>query len=393
MKIKKFEAEDMQEALRLIKNDLGPEAVILSTKKIRRGDGMLGFFGSNKIEVAAAIDYDIPKNPLPKKPLFQKHDSLQSLKEDLSGIKSGIQSLRDLFSLQKPDNNKMLQETVGQLKEMVDYFKKEKRAKLPFLHENLIKLYQKMISSEIDEQVALKSVETMNEQIPLERIEIKGYCEAYLGELLSRLVKVSGPLLGHQAKRKVAVLIGPTGVGKTTTIAKLASQYSFREKAKVALVALDTFRVGAVEQLKVYSKILGIPMDVAGSVTEMKEILGKRRDADLILMDTAGRSQRDQLHMSELTEMFRQGLAFETFLVLSATTKEKDLKEIIQKFKGVPIDGLIFTKLDETTSYGNIYNTLLGTGLPLSYMSAGQKVPEDIDLATPKKVADLILKG
>ena len=97
--------------------------------------------------------------------------------------------------------------------------------------------------------------------------------------------------------------------------------------------------------------------------------------------------------MSELAEMFRQGLAFETFLVLSATTKEKDLKEIVQKYKGIPIDGLIFTKLDETTSYGNIYNTLLGTGLPLSYLSSGQKVPEDIDLATPKKVADLILKG
>jgi flagellar biosynthesis protein FlhF len=226
----------------------------------------------------------------------------------------------------------------------------------------------------------------------VERIEVKEYAEAYLQELLTRMVKVSGPLLGRDAKRKVAVLIGPTGVGKTTTIAKLAARYALGEKARVALIAMDTFRVAAVEQLKDYGKLLGIPVDVAGSIGDVKEILNKRKDADLILMDTAGRSQRDHIHMAELADLFRQGLALETFLVLSATTKEDDLKDILKKYKWVPLDSLIFTKLDETTTYGNIFNTLVGTGKSLSYLATGQKVPEDIELASPGRVTDLIFK-
>jgi len=392
MKIKRFEAVDMEEAIRKIKREMGPEAVILSTRRVRRGGGVLGLFGPVGVEVTAAIDYDGPISS-PQSSSRSKN-TLQSLLEDLQGIKEGMQSLKDLYSTRRPDHGADLQQAIGQLREALETLKQENRKpELSSLHENLVVLYQRLIAAGIDEWVALKSVESVQQQLPMDRIKVKEYTETCLVELLSQLVKVSGPLLGQDRQQKVAIFIGPTGVGKTTTIAKLAAHHALADKARVALITLDTYRIAAVEQLKTYARIIGVPVNVASNAWEVREILAHRKEADLVMIDTAGRSQRDQFRMTELQDLFKQGLTLETCLVLSATTKENDLKDILQKYRGLTIDRLIFTKLDETTTCGNVFNTLLGTGKPLSYITFGQKVPEDIELATPKRLVDLVLKG
>ncbi|HLF87086.1 MAG TPA: flagellar biosynthesis protein FlhF, partial [Nitrospiria bacterium] len=150
------------------------------------------------------------------------------------------------------------------------------------------------------------------------------------------------------------------------------------------------YRIGAIEQLKIYARIIGLSVDIAFSGRELADLV-KADDADLILIDTAGRSQRDRLQMSELQEAFKYNIPIETYLLLSATTKERDLSDIVESFKTLPVDRLIFTKLDETTTFGPILNTMVKAKKPIAYLTAGQRVPEDIEVATAKKITDLIL--
>jgi flagellar biosynthesis protein FlhF len=200
-------------------------------------------------------------------------------------------------------------------------------------------------------------------------------------------------LLVHSGLRKVVMLVGPTGVGKTTTIAKLAAHYALQLKRKVALITLDTYRVAAVEQLRVYANILGLPVDVAITGQDLSELLDKRKDADLILIDTAGRSPRDEMGLVELPPERAKDRPIEMHLVLAAVTQEVDLEAIIAKYSSLPVHRLIFTKVDETTHLGPIFNLVRRTGLPVSYVSTGQCVPDDLALATPGLLADLLLEG
>jgi len=193
-------------------------------------------------------------------------------------------------------------------------------------------------------------------------------------------------------KKRIIALVGPTGVGKTTTIAKLAAKFSILEKKKVALVTIDTYRVAAVEQLKTYADLLAVPMETASTPKQLQEALLKYEDNDLILVDTAGRSPLDKIAMAELKSFLSICPEIEIFLVLCATTKQTDLWEIIARFSHLPIKQLIFTKLDETLRYGVILNVVSGVRKGLVYVTTGQDVPDDIEVADPIKLAQLILQ-
>jgi flagellar biosynthesis protein FlhF len=182
-------------------------------------------------------------------------------------------------------------------------------------------------------------------------------------------------------------------VGKTTTIAKLAALYALQQKRKVALITLDTYRVAAVEQLRVYGTILGLTVDVALTCEDLAGLLRMRTSADLILIDTAGRSPLDQAAMRELKKLVGPNRQVEAHLLLSAATREADLTVVLERFMTLPIKSLIFSKLDETTQFGGLINVLQRTGLPLSYLSTGQRVPEDLEVATPQLLAELLLDG
>lgn len=211
--------------------------------------------------------------------------------------------------------------------------------------------------------------------------------------LLAREVKVSGPLLGLGEWKKTAIFVGPTGVGKTTTIAKIAAHYRLRENRSVALITLDTYRVAAVEQLRSYAKLLDVTLDVALTKRDALDFIRQRSKAELILIDTTGRSPRDGAGMEELRQLVTLDHPLETHLVLSATTREQDLADHLARYAGIPIQRLLFTKLDETMGYGGLYDMMRQTGLPLSYLGTGQNVPEDLAVARPELVADLLLGG
>ncbi len=215
---------------------------------------------------------------------------------------------------------------------------------------------------------------------------------AAVKDLISRRVQTSGSIVLMPGNLKAVALIGPTGVGKTTTIAKLAAHFALVEKKKVGLLTVDTYRIAAVEQLKTYSQIIDIPIGVAYTQADVLPAVAQFKDFDLLLIDTAGRSQKNIMQVGELKAML-ETLRCETHLVLSAQTKESDMIEAAERFSAARVDRILFSKLDETSSYGTLLNVADKTGIPLSYFTVGQKVPEDIEVADGKRLADLILEN
>lgn len=191
---------------------------------------------------------------------------------------------------------------------------------------------------------------------------------------------------------RIAALIGATGVGKTTTLAKIAARFVLEKNIKAALITADTYRISAVEQLKTYSDIIGLPLEIVYSPDELKVAIHKHRDKDLILIDTAGRSQHNDYQMKELQDFLAVDPQIEKHLVMSATTKNRDAADILEKFSVCEPDRVIFTKTDETSSVGLILNLLANRDIALSFLANGQSVPDDIVPATPEKMADILLR-
>jgi flagellar biosynthesis protein FlhF len=189
---------------------------------------------------------------------------------------------------------------------------------------------------------------------------------------------------------KTVAVVGATGVGKTTTLAKLAAHFAQQGQKRVAMLTLDTFRVAAVDQLKTYSQALKTPLTVANSLKEAQNARRQYRNYDLLLVDTAGRNPRNNEHLRELKSCL-EALECETHLVLAAPTKEEDARETIQRFTTLEIDRLLFTKLDETTTFGSLLNLAMSAGIPLSYFTTGQQVPGDIERADGRTLAEALL--
>ena len=191
---------------------------------------------------------------------------------------------------------------------------------------------------------------------------------------------------------KVLTFLGPTGVGKTTTIAKIAgSQKIENPDLKIGLITIDTFRIAAVQQLQEYARIIKIPIRVVNDLTQLDHVLNEFKNKDLVLIDTAGRSQRDEMQMAELRDFLHDRDEFHNLLVISSTTKDGDLVEITKRFSTVKLDGVIFTKLDESTSYGSIFNHAIRFKLPLAYLTTGQNVPEDLESASRERLVDILM--
>jgi flagellar biosynthesis protein FlhF len=212
----------------------------------------------------------------------------------------------------------------------------------------------------------------------------------YLHRKLMETVDVTGPATKGT---KIWAFIGPTGVGKTTTLAKLAAQFHLKAKKNIVLISIDTYRIGAVDQLRTYADILELPLEIASCPEELKKIVERNMHQDLLLIDTVGRSPNDSKHLEELRKFLAVHPRLENHLLLSATTKDRDLGRIVERFKCVPIRSYILTKLDETDEYTPLLNQLLRDRVPLSYLTTGQNVPEDVELATKARVASLFMNS
>lgn len=411
MIIKKFTASTEREAIILAQNELGKDAIVMNVKTMAP-KGIYRLFHKTVVEVTAAIDEN--------KKSVEKVESEDSFSKKLANVgnistipSDGTDLNRGFFTSNAPYQGKMeynveesaiekklnnLQNLIEQqMKEKelaeVNVEKKEKEETNQKTLECLRLIYNKLIENEVDEKYANQIISDF---------ETKSKKEAQLDNLLSGIYQKIVLKLGQQkvielteGKTKFVFFIGPTGVGKTTTIAKIASHFHLVLKKKVGLITADTYRVAAVEQLRTYANILGIPLKVIYSMEEMQEAEDFFEGYDVVFVDTAGRShknvqQRDDInHLIETVPEDRR----DVYLVLSATTKYKDLIKITECYHEFIDYGLIFTKLDETSCVGNIYNIKLLTDAPLSYITYGQNVPDDIMQINPQDIAKQMLGG
>jgi flagellar biosynthesis protein FlhF len=377
MKVKKYTAITMHEAMKIIRSELGNDAVILNSKEVETG-GFLGFFTKKQIEVIAAIDPTLNKRPLKKRePIVTErkvHPPSSGERMELttqSNLLKEINQLKELVQGLNEKSGSGEKEYPEPFQEINDHLKRHgvtKTIRLTIL-KHLMKLWYEQIETKRDRDAVNK--------------ELKAYLETLL-------IKV--PVGGISFDKKVIQLIGPTGVGKTTTIAKLAAYCVLKKQKKVALITTDTYRIAAVEQLKTYAKILNIPLEVVYSIDDFKRAIEQFAHYDSILVDSAGRNFRNQLYVEELNKVIDFNEGAETYLVLSLTSKYEDMKEILDQFDLIPIHQVILTKKDETSTYGAMVNIPLELGKGIAYVTIGQKVPDDIMEASIPFIIDCLLE-
>jgi len=398
MRIKRYEAPTIQEALMKVKKDLGPEAIILYTKTFRKG-GMLGLFGRPVAEITAGVDLNLLDDVSKRKvvtatltPVAERAElPLKKVVEPLSNPSAppAIGSLdparAKVKALQRELNEMKTSSVANVLRDM------NHADASALLSEGFSKIRKKLVRQEIEDFLLQKIIKGMiSEKIDPEKPE---EVFQWLNRFVANAIKISppAPMANFQ---KVIAFVGPTGVGKTTTLAKLAARFSLIEKKKVALVTADTYRIAATEQLRTYGKIMGIPVEVADSADDITHILAKYKHVDLVLLDTAGRSPSSDDQLEELKQFIARSQADEIQLVLSATTKYFDMIRIIERFgAAVPINRMIFTKLDETRFYGAFLNLMNNFQIPLSYYATGQNVPDDLEVPEIQSLSEKITRA
>ncbi|MFC9596864.1 flagellar biosynthesis protein FlhF [Peribacillus butanolivorans] len=370
MKVKKYMAPSMTEAMKRIREELGSDAIILSSKAVYIG-GFLGLFKKRNIEVIAAIDpvsqpnQMVTKQKTKKLPVKQEISSNSTVTQE--GNNESTDLLKELEGLK--DMIKTIQITSdrhypGKLQKINDYLTEQ---------EVDVQLRSQIMDELLGKWFALKQQSTDE--------EVQGWLEEALFEILE---KVQNGKPGLQ--KKYINIVGPTGVGKTTTLAKVAAETMLRYGKKVAFITTDTYRIAAIDQLKTYAKILNVPIEVAYNLEDFKKATERFSHYDFVFIDTAGRNFRNPQYVKDLSEIIDFTDEMETYLVLSLTSKQKDMEDIYRQFASIPIKQIIFTKADETSTFGAIFNFIHAHKLGAAYITNGQNVPDDIEKATSSQL-------
>jgi flagellar biosynthesis protein FlhF len=259
------------------------------------------------------------------------------------------------------------------------------------LPEALFHVFTNLIEAEVDESTAREWIEQLRNEGVSRSLDDASLVMSRVADYLESEISVSGPITIDANKCRVVALVGPTGVGKTTTIAKLAANYRLREKRRVGLITVDTYRVAAVEQLRTYADIIDLPMEVVATPREMREAVARMSHLDLVLMDTAGRSPRDEVKIQELKSMLAEAEPDEVHLVLSSTAGAKSLISTAERFADVGTTAVLLTKIDEAHSLGHLVSLVRSVPLAVSYLTDGQNVPDDIQVARSGEMAAMLL--
>ena len=382
MKVNKFTAPSMPEAMKLVRAELGNDAVILNSRVVESG-GFLGFFRKKNFEVIAAVD------PAPKqefKPLIKEKTKPKLNHES---FKKEENKAEDLVTQSRSDSD-LIKEING-LKDMIRKELGNPDRLRPVYPEPINHIQQLMEEQEVARDLQEHFISALlerwyrNGQEGHEK-KVTFWFREELDEYLRNC-----QFGGISFTKKFVNVVGPTGVGKTTTLAKMAADCVIKYKKKVAFITTDTYRIAAIDQLKTYAKILDVPIEVCYNVEDFQEAARKFESFDLILVDTAGRNFRNPQYVKELQKIIDFDQEMETFLVLSLAAKQKDMEEIYKQFSAIKINSLVFTKADETSIYGSMINMMHSHKVGISYITNGQNVPDDMMAASPEPIINLLL--
>ncbi len=368
---KTYRAGTMKEALAQVRRDLGGNAVILGTREMRRRR-LFGLGAREVIEVtasdgapeAAVVAVAMPSaSPSPS-------------------VEIPTSALHSQFSEQLSRLHMMVGELTrnGRLDHL-----------LPDLPTELVPTYAQLLETDVPEVLARRLVRHVAERLDPAEIHRPERLREALLDAVESCVPVAPPIAAVPGTRRVVALVGPTGVGKTTTVAKLAANFKLAHGLRPGLVTVDTYRIAAVEQLRTYAEIIDLPLAVANSPGEMTRAIDELGDVDIVLIDTAGRSPRDEVKIRELADFLAEARPDEVHLVLSAVAGERSLRSAVERFAQVHADRLILTKLDEADGLGGVLAVLGQADRPVSYLTTGQAVPDDIEPADRTRLARLIL--
>lgn len=384
MRVKRYVVNALPEAVSMIRSELGKDAVILNTKEIRVG-GFMGMFRKKKMEVIAAIETNQASAPaLPqRKATPQANEALEQILQTAQRTVTAVMEPPPVVTPAETQNSRAKQEQfiIDEIRELREYMVKlsKQQGDRAALSEELYELkehlmeqememqwIERLIQSILDKQTEQKSDFTKEHIWELAAEQLKEWLRPYGGKGISSAVRV-------------VHFVGPTGVGKTTTIAKLAAEQTIKQGRKVGFITSDTYRIAAVDQLRTYANILNVPLEVVFSPMDLPRAFKQLEERELIYMDTAGRNFRSELHVSEVNSLLHTSEDSETVLVLSLTGKTKDMAAVADHFSKYGVRKVLFTKLDETSVYGAIFNLIMNFEMYPTYWASGQTVPDDIE--------------
>ena len=379
--IKTFRAKSIQQALAMVREQLGPDASVLHTRRVNTG--IIGWLlRGSQVEVAATVEVacesagqGIATALGPKQPIANEFDHRDRYREQLDAT-PGIDLGDRLAARTTPPQQPTEPPTHAQ----------------PSQPTALFDAFTTLIDAELDEPVCRELLDQIRESATGDRLRDPRLIDERLRQKIESQFSTTGPIAIQAGKRRVVALVGPTGVGKTTTLAKLAANFRLRQKLNVGLVTVDTYRVAAVEQLETYADIIDLPMEVVATPREMRQAMEKFAGFDLVLLDTAGRSPRDEVKLQELRSILAEAQPDEVQLALSTTASSRGLVTTAERFRQVGVTSLLLTKLDEAVVLGNLVTLARESRLPISYLTNGQNVPDDIATACPESLAKAILE-
>jgi len=375
MEIKTYRASSMHEALSLVRRELGPDAAVLHTREVRSSRWFGLIPGARQIEVTASAGVNVPSR------LPGRADIEPGVAHPPSTVAAAaLPPLRQASpARQAVPTTGISLEVQGQLSDLQGMVRELCRRShgqtVHDLPESLFRLFTDLIEADLSEEMARELVERVRPEVSGAELADPVLIMARIARMIEAEIPVAGPIVVSPGRRRLVALVGPTGVGKTTTIAKLAANYRLKEKRNVGLITVDTYRIAAVEQLRTYAEIIDLPMQVVSTPREMRDAVRRLDGLDLVLLDTAGRSPRDDIKIQELKAFLNEAGADEVHLVLSSVAGSRTLQQTAQRFAVVGTTALLLTKLDEATGLGNLLPLLRESRLPVSYLTDGQNVP------------------
>lgn len=374
----------MTEAMKQIREELGSDAVILNSREVYSG-GFLGLFKKRNIEVIAAIDQEPKRQQIP---MIKQKLAITPVAAP-THVKEKHVKKEDSPNQARPSSD--LIKELNELKVVISNMSASNNQVGPSYPAPIQMMRKVLIDQEVDESIQEALLSSLLEKwyIGGANASIDEVYDWLEKEMIDRISSIG--FEGISFSKKYINVVGPTGVGKTTTLAKLAADCVIKHKKKIAFITTDTYRIAAIDQLKTYAKILNVPMEVCYTIDDFKKAAELFKDYDLILIDTAGRNFRNKQYVEDLKQVIDFENEIETFLVLSLTAKQRDMEDIYNQFSIIGIDKLIFTKADETSSYGSMLNMIIKFNKGVAYMTNGQNVPDDMIAMKPNVIAKTII--